>query len=244
MKSIAVFSVKGGVGKSTLAVNLAFAASAQSARRTLLWDLDPQGAATFSLKLAPRTGAASRKLFAKDAEFQGLIQPSAWRNLDLLAADKSLHQLERQLVADDKAKRLQKLLRDLSGDYDRVILDCPPGLNELAEQVFRAVDVLVVPMLPSPLSLRAFEQLTAHLSSGRGGGPLVIPVFNMVDRRRGLHKATVDSVPDRPTIPYASAIETMAVRQAPLAAWRPRDAAAVAFSRLWANVEQRLIAGA
>jgi chromosome partitioning protein len=240
MKSIGVFSVKGGVGKSTLAVNLAYAAATQSARRTLLWDLDAQGAATFSLKLAPRAGAASRKLFAKDAAFDNLIQSSAWPNLDLLAADQSLLQLERQLVSDDKAKRLQKLLRDLRGDYDRVVLDCPPGLNELAEQVFRAVDVLVVPMLPSPLSLRAFDQLTAHLSHGRGAAPLLVPVFNMVDRRRGLHKSVVDALPERAAIPYASAIEAMSVRQAPLAAWRAGDPAALAFSRLWADIERAL----
>lgn len=241
MKSIAVFSVKGGVGKSTLAVNLAYASATQSARRTLLWDLDVQGAATFSLKLAPRGGAASRKLFAKDAGFATLVQPSAWQNLDLLAADKSLHQLERQLVADDKAKRLRNLLKDLGGDYDRVILDCPPGLNELAEQVFRAVDVLVVPMLPSPLSLRAYDQLVAHLQR-LDDAPAVIPVFNMVDRRRSLHKSVVDALPDRPAIPYASAIEAMAVEQAPIAARRPNDPAARAFGGVWTVIERQLLA--
>lgn len=77
MKSVAVLSVKGGVGKTAVAVNLAYAAATHSARRTLLWNLDAQGAATFTLKLAPREGAAARKLFWRDAELAAAIQPSA-----------------------------------------------------------------------------------------------------------------------------------------------------------------------
>ena len=240
MKSVAVFSVKGGVGKTATAVNLAYASATQSARRTLLWDLDAQGAATYTLKLAPRSGAAARKLFAKDAALDALIQPSAWPGLDLLAADKSLRGLEKQLAADDKAKRLKKMLKDLDGDYDRVILDCPPGLTELAEQLFRAVDVVVVPMLPSPLSLRAFDQLTDHLAK-LAGAPRVVPVVNMVDRRRSLHKLTVDALPDRAAIPYASAVEAMSVHQAPIAASTPGSPAARAFNALWATVERELV---
>ncbi len=241
MKSVAVFSVKGGVGKTACAVNLAYASATQSARRTLLWDLDAQGAATFTLKLAPKGGAAARKLFAKDSELGPLIQPSAWPGLDLLAADKSLRSLEKQLATDDKAKRLRKLLKDLSGDYDRIVLDCPPGLSELAEQIFRAVDVLVVPMLPSPLSLRAFDQLKDHLARNHGGAPAVVPVFTMVDRRRSLHKAVVDAAPDQAAIPYASAIEAMSVHQSPIAARAPGGAAARAFNGLWASVERQLV---
>lgn len=241
MKSIAVFSVKGGVGKSALAVNLAYASAAQSARRTLLWDLDAQGAATFSLKLAPRAGAAARKLFGRDAELAAAIQPSVWPNLDLLAADKSLRGLEKQLAVDDKAKRLRRLLKDLEGDYDRIILDCPPGLTELAEQLFRAVDLLVVPMLPSPLSMRAYEQLVDHLARFHPKGPAVVPVFSMVDRRRGLHRQIVDAEAGRIVIPYASAIEAMSVHRSPIAVRSPGGPAARAFNALWADIERRLV---
>ncbi len=240
MKSIAVFSVKGGVGKSALAVNLAHAAATLSARRTLLWDLDAQGAATYTLRLTAKPNASARKGFAGDAELTELIQASDFPRLDVLAADKSLRHLEKQLVVDDKAKRLKKLIKGFEKDYDRVILDCPPGLTELADQIFRGVDLLVVPLLPSPLSERAFAQLTEHLAKLKGDAPAVLPVFSMVDRRKTLHKDTVALHPDRPAIPYAAAVEAMAATRTPVLATSAATPAARAFAALWTEVERAL----
>jgi cellulose biosynthesis protein BcsQ len=239
MRSLAVFSVKGGVGKSALAVNLAHAAATLSARRTLLWDLDTQGAATYTLRLSARPDASARKGIA-EGELGPLIQASDFPGLDVLAADKSLRQLEKQL-ADDKAKRLKKLVKSLDQDYDRVILDCPPGLTELADQVFRAVDLLVVPMLPSPLSMRAYDQLVDHLAKHhKGSAPAILPVFTMVDRRKALHAATIAAAPDRATIPYAAAVEAMAATQLPVLVKAPKSPAAAAFRALWTDVERVL----
>lgn len=240
MRSIAVFSVKGGVGKSATAVNLAHAAAALSARRTLLWDLDTQGAATYMLRLTPRPDKSARKGIA-EGELGPLIQASDFARLDVLAADKSLRHLEKQLVEDDKAKRLRKLIKSLDKDYDRVVLDCPPGLTELADQVFRAVDLLVVPMLPSPLSERAFEQLLDHLARHhKGSAPMVQPIFSMVDRRKSLHQTTVAAHPERAAIPYAAAIEAMAATQLPVLAKAPGSPAGRALSGLWIAVERSL----
>ncbi len=240
MRSLAVFSVKGGVGKSALAVNLAHAAATLSARRTLLWDLDTQGAATYTLRLSARPDVSARKGIS-GGELAPLIQASDFARLDVLAADKSLRHLEKQLVEDDKAKRLKKLIKSLEKDYDRVILDCPPGLTELADQVFRAVDLLVVPMLPSPLSERAYDQLLEHLARHhRGSAPAVLPVFTMVDRRKSLHRDTVAAAPERAAIPYAAVIEAMATSRMPVLARTPTSPAARAFAALWTDVERKL----
>jgi chromosome partitioning protein len=242
VRSLAVFSVKGGVGKSALAVNLAHAAATLSARRTLLWDLDAQGASTYTLRLKARADVSARKSISAGA-IEALIQASDFARLDVLPADKSLRHLEKQLVEDDKAKALKKRIRSLEDDYDRVILDCPPGLTELAEQVFRAVDLLVVPMIPSPLSERAFEQLREHLlKHHKGSAPVVLPVFTMVDRRKALHKATIAAHPERVCIPYAAAVEAMATTRMPVLAKAPASAAARAFAGLWTDVERVLTA--
>jgi cellulose biosynthesis protein BcsQ len=237
MKVVALFSAKGGVGKSTLSACLAHAAARHGGRRTLLWDLDPQGASGWLLGVEPKAGAKARKGLAA-ASLADLIQPSAFANLDVLAADRSLRRLEADLAGEDSEKRLKKALKPLEGRYDRVILDCPPGLTELADQMFRAADLVVVPSIPSPLSGRTLAQLQAHLASEMKSPPPLLPVFSMADRRKALHKGALAANPDWPVIPYASAVEAMAATRQPAAS----GPAATAINALWAAVERRLSA--
>jgi chromosome partitioning protein len=237
MRCIALFSVKGGVGKTALAVNLAHAAASVSGRRTLLWDLDMQGAASWLLKVEPRAGAKARKGLT-EGDLADLVQPTAYANLDVLAADKSLRRLEAELATEGE-KRLKKALKSLENRYDRIILDCPPGLTELADQLFRAADLIVVPLLPSPLSTRAFTQLTDHLAAEMKTPPPVLPVYSMADRRKALHRAALAAQPDWPVIPYAAAVEAMTATRTPLLAGRNSPAAA-AVAGLWADVERQL----
>ena len=239
MRCIALFSVKGGVGKTALAVNLAHAAATLSGRRTLLWDLDAQGAASWLLKVEPRAGAKARKGLA-EADLADLVQPTAFPNLDVLAADRSLRRLEADLATEGE-KRLKKALKSLEDRYDRIILDCPPGLTELADQLFRAADLIVVPLIPSPLSTRALAQLTEHLTTEMKSPPPVMPVFSMADRRKSLHREALAAHPEWPVIPYAAAVEAMTATRQPLLAGRSSPAA-TAIAGLWTDVERRLTA--
>jgi cellulose biosynthesis protein BcsQ len=240
MPSVAIYSLKGGVGKSTFAVNLAYLSAHTSARRTLLWDIDAQGAAGFLLQRDTHPVDA-RRIFSRDAEPAQLASPTDYIHLDLLAADLSLRQLDVQLVEEEAPKRLRKLLRSLRSDYDRIFLDCPPGVTEISEQIFRAVDVIVVPVPPSPLGMRAYEDVVAHLQRRHANGPLVVPVLSMVDARRKLHREMVSAHPDWLAIPQASAVERMSVEQAPLATFAARHPAARAFADLWAQLEAALL---
>ena len=240
MKVIAVYNVKGGVGKSTLAVNLAWASAQISARRTLLWDLDPQGSGGFLLGIDRRAGTEASSVFSRDASPESLVVNTPFDRLDVLPADQSLHGLDRLLASLGKKRRLAKLTRSLQDRYDRVVLDCPPVLNELSGQIVRAADAIVVPLTASPLARRGLEDVLDELRRNHPGHAPVLPVFAMYDARRKLHLEAHAAEPDWPIIPMASVVERMAVLRKPVADYAPKTLAAAAIRSLWAGIERRL----
>lgn len=243
MKSIALFSLKGGVGKSTAAVNLAHGAATAGGRRTLLWDLDSQGAATFLMQAGPAARGKARAGLSGDLGLSDLILPSRVPLLDLLPADRSLRRLEGDLAREDKAKALKKLLKSLEPDYDRVIIDCPPGLSELADRLFRAVDLLVVPVIPTPLASRATAQLEAELARLGKAAPPALFFWNLADRRKRLHREAMATDAGRIVVPAAAIMEQVSAALRPIAELAPRSAPARAYATLWSAIEVALIRG-
>lgn len=240
MATVAVYSLKGGVGKTTFSVNLAWASATISKRRTLIWDLDPQAASTYIMADGPGTEESAQAVFARNVDAMDLVRPSNVAGVDLLAADTSLRGLDHFFFELGKKRRLAKLLGGLSKHYDRIILDCPPGLTPTSEQVLRAADLVIAPVIPSPLSQRALVDVMEFLARQKQRHAPILPVYSMVDRRRSLHRAALLEKADWPVIPMASAVEQMSVRKAPIGAFEPHCPAAKSFTKLWTGVERKL----
>lgn len=238
MKIVAIYNSKGGVGKTSAAVNLAWLAAAD--QRTLLWDLDPQAAATWLLRVKPKIKGGASRLVQGKTEAAELIKQTERPGLDVLPGDASYRNLDLALDdTKDPTKRLGRVLDTVKQAYDTVILDCPPSTSLVSEGVLRAADLLLVPLVPTPLSLRTFDQLRDLLAQTPGKGPEVLAFFSMVDRRKTLHRSTVETLPVGRTdvsticIPAASVVEQMSVHRRPVVAFAGTSPAAAAYNELW-----------
>ncbi len=245
MSIVAVYNLKGGVGKTTTAVNLSYL-SAAAGRRTLLWDLDPQGASSFAFRVQPSVPGFGRKSLESGQALATAIKGTDFDGLDLLPADFAYRKLDRLLGGFGKPHRVMAgLLRALGRDYDVILLDCPPGFSLLIEAVFATSDLIVVPTIPTVLSLRTLARLIKW-ADRRDRMPALAAFLSMVDRRKTIHRRACQWATLHPEIflagqiPYASIVEQMAVRRMPLPAFASGDRAALAFHSVWTELQQRL----
>ena len=246
MKVLATYHLKGGVGKTATAVNIAYEA-ARHGNRVLVWDLDPQGAATFYFRVKPKVKGGGKALVRGTRPLDDAIKATDHDDLDLLPADFSYRNLD--LVLDGTRKptrRLAQLLKPLRSEYDLVVLDCPPSISLASESVFTAADALLVPLIPTTLSLRTYDQLEKFLDTSDLRVPELFAFFSMVDRRRSLHREMVDALSEgrddllETRIPATSDIERMGIHRAPVGAYAPKSRSAKAYRELWREVSARL----
>ena len=246
MKIVASYTIKGGVGKTTTAVNLAYLA-AESGLRTLLWDLDPQGAATYLFRIRPHVKGGSAKLVSGKNPIEQALKGTDFEGLDLLPADFTYRNMDIDLSQSTSNQRrvtraLAGRLKQLRNDYDVIFLDTPPSLSLVSENVLHAADVVVVPIIPTVLAARTFDQLNDFIATFEGKKPKVLAFFSMADRRKSLHNEIIANLPNErkgisPTvIPALSAIEQMSVHRSPLPVFAPHSPAADAYRALWSEV--------
>lgn len=246
MKTFAVYNNKGGVGKTTATVNLGFAA-ARSGLRVVIWDLDSQAAATYYFRIKPKLRGGSTELMRKTRRLTDFVKATNYSDLDLIPAEFSNRYLDR--ILDNKNRSMHRLAlvsRSLAEEYDLLLLDCAPSFSTLAENIFNAADALVIPLIPTTLSVRAYRQLENYIGKRTEPGPVLMPFFSMVDRRKKMHGEVVREFyktnPEvmRTFIGYLSDVEKMGAHRAPVQAFARGSRAAGAFNLLWDEITGRL----
>jgi chromosome partitioning protein len=239
---LATYNIKGGVGKTSAAVNLAYLAASEGAR-TLLWDLDPQGASTYLFRIKPKVKGGAGKLVRGRSDAARHIKGTDYEGLDLLPADFSYRHMDLALNATKQpTRRLSRVLAPLQGEYDYVVLDCPPSISLVSESVFRAADALLVPVIPATLSARTFDQLTRVVDHDA----TLLMFFSMTDARKRMHREVMQQLISRhpemlqTTVPFAADIERMGSHRMVVEEFSPRGRAAKAYRQLWQEVRERL----
>ncbi len=246
MPTLAIFHTKGGVGKTATAVNLAYLA-AQSGEPTLICDLDPQGSATFYFRVKPQVDAGAKVITKGGRHLVQSLKETDYEGLDLLPADVSYRHFS---LALDRVKRsrerLQESLAPLRALYTYIVLDCPPTLSLLAESILTAADHLLIPVVPTTLSMRAYAQLLAFVYDQHYGDRPITAFFSMVERNKTLHRTVIQETLDhdhrflQSCIPYTADIEKMGLRREPVGAFAPRSPGALAYVALWRELQSRL----
>ena len=246
MVTLALYNLKGGVGKTAATINLAYLA-AKEGYKTLIWDMDPQGSSSFYLGAVSTTRNESRKLLNSEMELLEAVQASAYPNLDIIPADLSARNADVLLSEMKQSKRkISTLLSSLKKEYDVVILDCPPGISLLHDAIFSGVDWILMPNIPTTLSIRSYETVAAYFKENALDLSKLKCFFSMVDHRKNLHHEVMnDFYKDKfflkSYIPYLSDVEKMGINEAPLETFAASSYAAQCYRDLWKEIRKTCI---
>jgi len=243
MKVIASYSIKGGVGKTATSVNLVYG-FARAGLRTLLIDLDPQGASSFYFRIRAPEGLKPNKFFRGRSKLMRFVRGSDYDQLDVLPAKLAYRNFDILLDRERKSKRLlAKVLDTFRDHYDVTVLDTPACITLLSENVIDASDYVLVPVIPTTLSQRTYDQLQEFVDASKRAGKL-LPFFSMVQSDNAHHNEmmqlmrTTDERFLKTTIPFASEVELMGERREPVQKYASRTPGGAAYTQLCDEVLQ------
>ncbi|MDA8025888.1 MAG: AAA family ATPase [Actinomycetota bacterium] len=242
MKTVMFYNQKGGVGKTSIAVNFAYLAASEGFR-TLLWDLDPQASATFILRGDDNDAPKASKIVSEEYSLDELAIGSNYPNLFLLASSLKMRLFAEKLAeSKNPRRRLSRILDSTKDEFDLTVIDAPPNLTDLSETVISAIDMVVVPLQPSPLAIRSSQVMIEHLES-IGLSDKCVALYNMVDQRRIGHRLAITNeepvgrIPKlRSYIPYSADIEKMAISREPLPVISLTSKSSVAMKGLYNEI--------
>ncbi len=243
---MALYNLKGGVGKTAATINLAYLA-AQEGYKTLIWDLDPQGSSSFYLNVQANIKNETQKILQNEIELGAAIQPSSYENLDIIPADISARYADILLnEMKQSKKKIASLLTTVKKEYDIVFLDCPPGISILHDAIFAGVDWVIMPNIPTTLSIRSYESVMQYCKENAIDANKFKCFFSMVDHRKNLHHEVMnefykDKIFFKNYIPYLSDVEKMGVQEAPLETFAASSYAAQCYRDLWKEIANTCI---
>ncbi|MBI1343502.1 MAG: AAA family ATPase [Terrimonas sp.] len=246
MITIALYNLKGGVGKTASCVNFAYLA-AKDNFQTLLWDIDPQGATSFYYNIKPKDTTAIKNLVGKDADLDNAIMTTEYEKLDIIPADHSGKALDVMMEELKTAKkRLKTLLNPYSKEYEFIFIDCPPGLSSLSENIFNAADIVLMPVIPTTLSLRTYEMVKQYFKEKNIDIHKLACFFTMADIRRNMHNEVMEELYKdkrffQNYIPYLSDVEKMGIHKAPIEEFARSSYAAACYRELWEEIKEGLL---
>lgn len=243
---IALYNLKGGVGKTASCVNFAFLA-AQDGYKTLLWDIDPQGSTSFYYQAKTKHKGGIKKIIEKDADLEDAIMTTDYEHLDIIPADISAKSFDIMMEEmKSSKKRLRSLLQPLHNTYDFIFLDCPPGVSVLAENIFTAADIVLMPVIPTTLSIRTYHMVKDYFKERDIDLSKMMCFFTMADLRKNMHNEIMETLyKDKKFfenyIPYLSDVEKMGIHKAPLGVFAKSSYAAKCYSDLWSEIKEGVL---